>query len=1019
MPLIQETRQPEGTLGTPQPENDQEPSPEFFSEQIPAAFNIENSLFSAGRSMLTSLAVDDTPQKGYNPLDDVEGYELHQERLADAVNPMQAALIKETIDFERQQRDVLRRSGGTGILATIAAGVFDPIALVPIAGATSKAYKAGESILNVGLKSSASALAAMSVTEATLQASQELRTAEESAINIGTATFLSGILGAGGTAALRKIHGRSVESLVPDVDEFLKVKDNEALDVLMDGAMRDKGADDSVGARRAWEATLKDESLVGTMGGITATKFMNPMLRLATSPSKDVRQFSQNLIENSLFYNKNADGIASPQAVETLMNEGYGRLAGAIDSHNISYKDMRKNGTMMSKQEFSNEISKAMRRGDKHENPFVQQMAGVYRNEVIEPFKKRAIELELLPEDVSVATAESYLTRIWDVERITVDEPRFRAILSDHFSDEVNKMRRAFDLETNQKLTKLQEKVTKGAKGAQKELDEFQVGRRIEREALFEGFGFDDYVEEITDSVIEKLKGMDGSTIPYDIEVATRGPMKERTFNIPDVMVEDFIENDIQTIASRYTRIMGADVELKEKFGTTRFDEAKKPLVKKHIEAMKEAETPAERAALAKRFKKDIKNLNSMWDLVRGAYKHYDPDNPWIKMARTARDYNFIRMLGGVTVSSIPDMAMPILNHGFARYVTSGLKPLLTGLRGVKMSVAEAKKAGQVVETTLHSRLMTMAELADPYARGTAFERFSKNATHVFSRMSGIAYWNNAMKAVSSTITQDRVLSNSLAKSLGKRELEYMSFLGVDDAMRGRIAKMFNKHGEVVDGVKVANTQAWDDLAAVRVYRAAISKDVNRTIVTKTAGDVPIFMNTELGKTMMQFRTFVMASHQKLLLQGLQRKDAHTIQGMLSMLGLGMLVYYLKTVQRGAKVSDDPNKWLVEGIDRSGIIAVLMEVNNLAEKARVPGLAAIAGQPPASRFAARTGAETLAGPTFGTAVNIMEVSAALNGAAFGDEKISKRDVHNIRKLIPFQNLIGVRHLFDKAEDMAR
>ena len=88
--------------------------------------------------------------------------------------------------------------------------------------------------------------------------------------------------------------------------------------------------------------------------------------------------------------------------------------------------------------------------------------------------------------------------------------------------------------------------------------------------------------------------------------------------------------------------------------------------------------------------------------------------------------------------------------------------------------------------------------------------------------------------------------------------------------MAARIAKQFEKHGEKLKHNLVANTDAWDDLVAVKHYRAAMNKEINRTIVTPGMGDTPLWMSTELGSTIAQFKKFVMAATQRMLMRGMQ-----------------------------------------------------------------------------------------------------------------------------------------------------
>ena len=218
------------------------------------------------------------------------------------------------------------------------------------------------------------------------------------------------------------------------------------------------------------------------------------------------------------------------------------------------------------------------------------------------------------------------------------------------------------------------------------------------------------------------------------------------------------------------------------------------------------------------------------------------------------------------------------------------------------------------------------------------------------------------------------------------------------------------QHREFVDNINVAHSVDWEDQTLARMFRAAINKDVDRTIVTKGVADVPLFANSEVGKLLLQFRSFALAANQRVLIAGLQQGDTAFLSGTIFALTAGMAVYAFKELEKGNKLSDKPEKWLVEGIDRSGLFTVMMEANNIVEKLGAPGLARLSGAPPASRFKSRNILGSFVGPTAGT---VQDVAVSTNAILSNDLK--KSDVRAMRRLVPYQNLFYLRRMFDEAE----
>lgn len=118
-----------------------------------------------------------------------------------------------------------------------------------------------------------------------------------------------------------------------------------------------------------------------------------------------------------------------------------------------------------------------------------------------------------------------------------------------------------------------------------------------------------------------------------------------------------------------------------------------------------------------------------------------------------------------------------------------------------------------------------------------------------------------------------------------------------------------------------------------------------------------------------------------------------------------------KQANSGKETSDKPLVWAVEAFDKSGMSGWLMEVNNIAEKAtrgRV-GLSAFTGEP-VSRYASRNVTGAFLGPTPEAISDIFQVS----GSVFAGDT-TRADLKRVRQMVPLQNLLLLRKLFDNVE----
>jgi hypothetical protein len=958
------------------------PSPPFL-DTLGAAFRQENLigsyLTSARREVDDFYKVD----PAYNPFDDLKGYEDYADRFESAFNPNAAAAIKADIDKEKKDREILAASGWTGVGLQMGAAIADPTILIP-GGALVKAgrlgYRTGRSAASIG----AAAGIGTAVQEAGLQATQEIRPGSETALAVGGSVLLGGLVGAAGAKFFSNAEwGAFSRSLRDDLASEVPNPD-EIVDTIVQRAQ-------SAGAAAVGDNIKLDDLGVGgpriaqAIAKATAAAKINPGIQTMLSPSKKVRETYTQLVDNPIYSRMNMEGETLGADVENLVKEYQrGMLSQWVRSSRDLYKEAKAGGFTGTKSDFYEAISKAGRRGDvdPNGNEFVTRAAQEARAKVFNPLLKRAQALGLLPEDIKVETAASYVTRMWSRETLIGREDEFRSIARDYF---------------------------------RKEIARIPPDKRLD---FVNEADLNDYIEEVVSSVFNNLTGRGAGDVPSWLVPVKRGPLKERTFKIADALVEDFLENDMELIMRRYTRVMGAEVGLAEKFGRADMKDQLDAIGKDYEALRKQAKTPQEREKLTLDEKRDRKNLEAFRDMIRGTYRAAEESSEWSRLTRGALAWNYMRLLGGVTMTSLTDASRLLGVHGVRNTMKEALPALVSNTRAMKIAKGDARDLGVVSETVLQTRLASLADLNDPYAYGSKFDRYLSNATNAFSKATGLAWWNDTMKMMASVMTQNRILKNATDwGKAGERERAYMAFLGLNEDMAQRIAKQFEKHGVEENGIRGANISQWDDDLARRAYGAALAKDVDRTIITKGVADTPLWMKTNWGKLIMQFKSFGLASHQRVLIAGLQERPHRLAEQLVFATAIGMMISYLKFVERGdtdeaERLLKNPGLWIANGLDRTGILSLPFEVSNTAEKLGAPfgittALQKMAGDEdvggPVSRYASRNKLGAVLGPSAGLFQDLATIAEQMSK---GDMK--KSGANAIIRQIPGATLPGVR-----------
>ncbi len=955
-----------------------------LAQQLGAAFSLDNSVVSTYNYATRERAA---PEEGFDPLANLQpGEEPVAGRFIDARSMAEMSQIRQRIENERE----LRRRLGDGpvyeLLASTLALLSDPLTYLPVFGQAAGGARIGARAVGLGV-STAGQVAAQ---ETILQATQEERPLEDSV----AAVLLGGAFGAGIGGAFG-VRAASREKLYKAA-----VEDFQAL---ARGAQAESGrpVPQSLGAAAPAPRLAPEDTLLVSSGGVAevAAKLDKvglaaPSVVLATSENAAAREAVHALVDTGMVTKGQVRGLAMSEEgpvdllVRRHQNTGNMAVGGILKE---GFDLHRADGGPMSRAQFSEEVGRALRRGDTSDFPSVAAAAQRLRAEVFEPLKKEAIALKLLPEDVSTETAVSYFTRVYNREKIKANRSDFR-------NSAMTYLRRVVPL------------------------------KELASEAEY---------KEMADAIVDRILGYETGRVPMMNVPRLRGPLKERTFNIPDHMIEDYLVSDVSRVGQFYVNTMVADIQmarLSQRMGFggraddvgPKFREKIMEEAKARVDAvdgpdgqkMDAKQKEAARAGIMDKAEREGELAEGLVDLIRGTSRTpMDPSYMGLKrVAKVVRTLNYARLLGSVLLSSIPDMGRVVWEEGLTRTFGTLMADGFNGFKGIRLSRQEAQAAGTANEIFLATRVRAQYDLGERYASESAFERGLDKAGQWFGVATLLTPWNEAMKSVTSALVSTRILGAvevlNKGGKLSARDVRKLAVAGIDENMARRIAKQaehFDRHGAVT----VANTEAWTDAKAIEAFRSALIRDVDNTVITPGKGDAPLWTSTEWGKTIFQFKRFGAAATQRILIAGLQTRDMAVLNGLMVMVGLGGLATAARDWTTDGEVKKrDARGWAVEALDRSGALAQLYDMDAIADKLTGGNISLqrVAAGQDTERFKSRDIVGQMLGPTVGA---VTDTAKAVTGLAEGD--LTQADLHRIRRLFPGQNLFYIRHLLDKAE----
>ena len=353
-----------------------------------------------------------------------------------------------------------------------------------------------------------------------------------------------------------------------------------------------------------------------------------------------------------------------------------------------------------------------------------------------------------------------------------------------------------------------------------------------------------DVIEDAADQIIDKILGNNAARTDFFPEPLARGPLKERTFHIPDELIEDYIESDVMEVAMRYVTTMSSDIEMTRAFGKADMEFQKIEIQNEANKLIDAATTEKDRVRIQDEATRQIKNIEDMSALLRNRYVSWGDHVGLKRIGRGIKQYNFMRLLGSATLSSIVDAGKIVMEQGLSRSFGGIFADMATGFKGLRMARKEAHLAGTALDIVLSTRTRSLADLGERYVAESKFERGLSKGSDYFGIVNALSIWNEGMKSWASSLASSHILQTAekLAKgnNLSRADRLKLARSGIDEGLARKIADQSTHWERHAGGVILANTEAWDDSVAREAFRDALVTEVDRAVITPGVADAPV-----------------------------------------------------------------------------------------------------------------------------------------------------------------------------------
>ena len=950
--------------------------------------------------------------------------ELH-DRLAVATSRDHALAIHDRIKTELDLEQRLGDAGWEGFGARLLANAADPVAMAVSLAAGPMGWLRRGTRLQRAIKGGLSAGGANAAIEAVVSQGQLTRDSSD--------VLYAGLAGLALGAPLNMLGKGDQRSFSRSVENIARAQDQAELDDVAD----------SVGAARvrAFSAPLVEEGdVVARLGdpefdtptSAAGTFRLDPVGQLGQSEDELVRSFGRQLGEEGVgLSDKNVKlGFAASEKATLIYRTStvawrtisepallaWSRARGR-SWHNAQYD-------AANRAEFFTDVGETMR-GRKSSDAEVNRTAGRMSETLAEYLGKLKRARVKGFEDVEFNA--NYLPRILAHDKIRALSATFgddsfirliaksiRAHSPDIDDDVLKALSRGYWVRLNRLSTGLDTGIIHGFS---------TEDTAFVREMLSEA-GMDvDAVDNVVGSMKrnnEKRGVTSRAKRRVDLDETASEVMVAADGSTREVNIMELFENNAEKLVTHYARQMSGLIGLAEQANIRShadFEEVVRVIKSRGKERGRDKNA----------VKKDTKNLEHLYNGIRGVPLESDPASTFANAGRLIRDYNFSLYMNQVGAAQVAELGTSIGLAGLNNMLVHipELRGMLTRAKNGQLDDQFARELEQTLgfgTDRLNNQITTRF---DEHGLGFTGKILGKvdNTLQVTKRLtadfSGMAPINIVLQRIAAKTAAQRVAGWALnSKPLSKAKMQRLKSMGLDEKDLADIREQLKAHSKLTPSILVKggkirelNPDKWDT-AVLNKFSLALHRQGRRMVQENDIGTLPIFMHSTLGKLLFQFRSFMMGAWVKQTLHNLHHKDFQSFATVSLSMFFGTLAYIAQTVVNHAN-NEEARRRMLEP-KRIAAAAFL----RAGASSLIPGMVdtfygRISTEDPFFQFSRSSGLASgfFAGnPSVATADKAIEVLGL--GRVFRDDyQFSRKDYENLTGLIPFvSNGIAFRNV---------
>lgn len=537
--------------------------------------------------------------------------------------------------------------------------------------------------------------------------------------------------------------------------------------------------------------------------------------------------------------------------------------------------------------------------------------------------------------------------------------------------------------------------------------------------------------EEISDLVRVLIKKEPRNIAPRLRRRASFDETHEELVNGIRVKFSDFLDNNTEGLVGSYINQMSGHVAFARTGIKSKTDYSKiLNQIKKGYDAPEVAKKYQTKAGqIRKQFELDT--LDTIYKNIIGIPTERDIQGGFATVLRNVRKYNYANVFNQVGFAQIPELGNIIGTAGvksFVKYIPE-FKNILTRAKSGKLSNELLDEIETLVSGTGSNRLIdSVINRTDDFAGMTTkvgkIEKTLDIATRITSDFSGFHAVDTLSRRLAAITSFDKLARHATGKlKLLERDIVRYRNIGFSDDELQSVFKNIREKSTFIEGgltgrkIRRLNVDKWDDQDLVNKMSLYMSRHLRRVIQENNYGEMlALGADSSIGKTVLQFRNFIMTAYSKQLLHGIHMWDLTAFNSAMSSMMIASLVYVAQTHVQGIGMSSSEKEDFFEKrltpeaigratFQRSTFSTLLPAVFDTTMY--------FAGQDPYFNYRS-SGLDInlwTGNPTWSLGTKLAGAIRNTGKAVFDDDyDFSKRDAYKWKSILPYQNMVGITNI---------